>query len=145
MDEALLVTEVWSDEFWRLTATTVGEIAGYCYLSTRRHISDISDLDGGEQECFGAVVARTSSAIKQATGADHICVYVLGDGVDHLHLHLAPRRGSTSPLVDDPIKGARHRVILRSGEEVWVSDRYPLQPRELMNAAIADIREHLAG
>lgn len=145
MDEALLVTEVWSDKFWRLTTTTVGEIAGYCYLSSRRHIEDICELDGEEQESFGAVVTRTTSAIKQATGADKVYVYVVGDGVDHLHLHLAPWRGPASPLVDDPVKGARHRVILSTGEEVWVSDRYPLQPRDLMNAAVTDIRELLAG
>jgi len=145
MDEALLVTEVWSDEVWRLTTTTVGEIAGYSYLSTRRHLPDISDLDEEERESLGEVVARTSSAIKRATGADHVYLYVLADGVDHLHLHLAPHRGSSSPLVDDPIKGARHRQILPTGEEVWVSDRYPLEPRNIMNAAIDDIREHLAG
>jgi len=144
MDGVLLVTEVWSNEFWRLTTTTMGEIAGYSYLSTHRHIEDITALDGDEQESFGAVVSRTTSAIKEATGADNVYAYLMGDGIDHLHLHLAPWRGPTSPLIDDPIKGARHKVILSTGEEVWVSDRYPLQPRGLMSIAIADIREILA-
>ena len=118
MDDALMVTEVWSDDLWRLTTVRVGEVAGYSYLSPRRHIPHITDLDGPEAASFGHVVARSASAIKEGTGADLVYTYVFGGGLDHLHLHLAPHRGSGSPLLDHAIKGARHKVILQTGEEV---------------------------
>ncbi|MFV1970758.1 MAG: HIT family protein [Acidimicrobiia bacterium] len=145
MDEALLVTEVWSDDLWRLTTVRVGEVAGYSYLSPRRHIPHITDLDGPEASSFGHVVARSASAIKESTGADLVYTYVFGAGLDHFHVHLAPHTGSRSPLVDHPIKGPRSKVLLPTGEEIWTSDIYRLQSRELMNAAIDGIREHLAG
>jgi len=143
MDDALLVTEVWSDDLWRLTTVRVGEVAGYSYLSPHRHIPHIADLDGPEAETFGVAIARSTAAIQEAAGADLVYVYVFGGGLDHLHAHLAPHRGSGSPLVDDPIKGSRSKIVLPTGEEVWASDRYPLQSREIMDATIADIARTL--
>lgn len=139
MDAALMRTEVWSDDLWRLTTVCVGEVAGFSYLEPRRHITDIAQLDGDEAATFGGAIARASTAIKLATGADLVYVYVFGDGVPHLHVHLAPHRSSGSPLIDQMIKGALHKVMLPSGEEVWASDRYPLQSQDIMNAAISDI------
>ena len=143
MDEALMRTEVWSDDLWRLTTVRVGEVAGFSYLEPRRHIADITRLDGAEAATFGEVVGRASAAIKQTTGAELVYAYIFGDGVPHLHVHLAPHRHDGSPLVNDMIKGARHQVILPTGEEIWASDRYPLQPRATMDAAIEGISSAL--
>lgn len=140
MDDVLMRTEVWSDNLWRLTTNRVGEVAGFSYLEPKRHISDITMLDGEEAASFGKVIADASIAIKKATGADLVYVYVFGDAVPHLHIHLAPQRDEASPLVSDMIKGNRHMVHLPSGEEIWASDRYPLQPQEMMDAAIEDIQ-----
>jgi len=139
MDDALMRTEVWSDDLWRLSTVRVGEVAGFSYLEPRRHIRDITELDGEEAATFGAAIAMASGAIKAATGADLVYAYIYGDAVPHLHVHLAPHRHDGSPLINDMIKGARHKVILPTGEEVWASDRYPLQPRDIMDAAISDI------
>lgn len=143
MDSALMRTEVWSDDLWRLTSAKASEVAGFSYLEPRRHIADITELDGDEAATLGTTIAAASKAIKGATGADLVYVYVFGDGVPHLHIHLAPHRTAGSPLVSDMIKGAKHRVNLASGEEVWVSDRYPLVDRDLMQAAIDGIRRRL--
>lgn len=140
MDDVLMRTEVWSDDLWRLTTNRVGEVAGFSYLEPKRHISDITMLDGAEAASFGKVIADASTAIKKATGADLVYLYVFGDAVPHLHIHLAPQRDEASPLVSDMIKGNRHMVHLPSGEEIWASDRYPLQPQEMMDAAIEDIQ-----
>ena len=145
MDDALMVEEVWSDDLWRLTTVAVGELAGYSYLAPLRHIAHITDLDGDEATTFGPTVAAASSAIQEETGAELVYVYVFGGGLDHFHAHLAPHREPGSPLVDDPIKGAKHRQLLPDGREVWVSDRYPLQPQDVMTAAIAGIRRRLSG
>jgi diadenosine tetraphosphate (Ap4A) HIT family hydrolase len=143
MDHALMRTEVWSDDVWRLTASEASEVAGFSYLEPRRHIADITELDGDEAASLGPTIATVSAAIKEATGAELIYVYVFGDGIPHLHVHLAPHRTVGSPLVSDMIKGAKHKTHLASGEEVWVSDRYPLVDSDLMQAAIDGIRRRL--
>ena len=143
MDQALMRTEVWSNDLWRVTSSQASEVAGFSYLEPRRHIADITELDGDEAANFGQTIATVSKAIKDATGAELVYVYVFGDGVAHLHVHLAPHRTVGSPLVSDMIKGAKHKAHLASGEEVWVSDRYPLVDRDLMEAAIDGIRVRL--
>lgn len=145
MDHALMVEEVWGDDLWRLTTVRVGELAGYSYLSPRRHIPYLTDLDGDEAATLGGVIAMASNAIRDETGAELVYAYVFGGGVDHFHVHLAPHREPGSPLIDDPIKGAKHMTHLPSGEEVWSSDRYPLQPQGIMSAAIEGIRARLSG
>ena len=145
MDDALMVEEVWSDSLWRLTTVRVGELAGYSYLAPLRHIAHITDLDGDEAATFGTTVAAASQAIQDETGAELVYLYVFGGGVNHFHAHLAPHREPGSPLVDDPIKGAKHSQLMPDGREVWVSDRYPLQSQEIMAAAVAGIRRRLSG
>ncbi len=143
MDEALMRTEVWSDRLWRLTTAEYTEVAGFSYLEPRRHIADITELDGEEAATLGPVIAATSKAIKDSTGAVLVYVYVYGNGIDHLHIHLAPWREVGSPLVDEMIKGARHLTRLPSGASVLVSDRYPLVDHKISLAAIDDIRTRL--
>lgn len=143
MDDALMRTEVWSDDLWRLTAANVTEVAGFSYLEPRRHIADITELDGPEAGSFGEAIAAASAAIKDATGSELVYVYIFGDNVPHLHVHLAPHRSLGSPLVTEMIKGARHRVLLPDGTEVWASDRYPLIAQEITEAAIEGIRSRL--
>lgn len=143
MDEALMRTEVWSDNLWRLTTAQYTEVVGFSYLEPRRHIADITELDGEEAATLGPVIAATSKAIKDSTGAILVYVYVYGNGIDHLHIHLAPWREVGSPLVDEMIKGNRHIAHLPSGAEVLVSDRYPLVDQEISLAAIDDIRTRL--
>jgi diadenosine tetraphosphate (Ap4A) HIT family hydrolase len=143
MDDALMVVETWADELWRLTTATVGEVAGFSYLIPRRHISSLDLLDGREAATLGSTLASCAAAVRGATGADEVYVFSFG-GVGHAHFQLAPHRPPTSPLIDDPIKGNKHEVTLPDGQQVWASDRYPLAPRDLMDAAVAAIRSTLA-
>ncbi len=141
-DADLFREEVWSDELWRLTTARVGEVAGFSYLEPRRHIPSIADLDGPEAESLGPTIARSSAAIRHAAGGDLVYVYVFGDTIPHLHLHLAPHRDG-GPLSSQMIKGNLHKSHLPTGEEIWSSDRYPLQTPSIMEAAIGDIRSAL--
>lgn len=135
MDVALMVAETWSDDTWRLTTATVGEVAGFSYLIPRRHIARIDALDGAEAASLGTVLSAAAGAIRSATGADEVFVFSFG-GVPHAHFQLAPHRPPASPIIDDPIKGNKHEVRLPDGRTVWASDRYPLQPHETMQAAV---------
>lgn len=139
MDDALMRTEVWSDNLWRLTTARVTEVAGFSYLEPRRHISDLTALDGQEAATFGSTLARASAALKSISGADLVYVYIFGNDIPHFHVHLAPHRYSSSPLVSDMIKGAKHKTYLPDGSEIWASDRYPLVDPEVAQAAIDDL------
>lgn len=143
-DGELFREEVWRNDLWRLTTAKLGEVAGFSYLEPLRHIETIADLDGEEAATFGATIARVTSAIRDATGVDVVYVYVFGDGIPHLHLHLAPHR-QDGPLSDHMIKGNQHRTTLPSGGEIWVSDRYPLLSHDIMDAAISGIRSRMDG
>jgi len=81
---------VWEDQHWRLWTRTAGPIPGYSFLTPKRHIPYITDLDGPEAGAFGEVLALLSSAVRDATGVELVHVHVFGDGVAHFHVHLVP-------------------------------------------------------
>ncbi|MGE0599152.1 MAG: HIT family protein [Dehalococcoidia bacterium] len=81
---------MWEDGLWRLTTSLVAPVAGFSYLEPKRHIPDITTLDGPEAETLGLVLARVTSALKQATNAELVYVNVFGERVAHLHFNLAP-------------------------------------------------------
>lgn len=77
---ALSRVVVWEDDLWRLSTTLYGAIPGFSYLEPKRHIPHLTDLDGPEAQTFGPVLARVTTAIREATGAELIYVYVFGGG-----------------------------------------------------------------
>lgn len=124
-------TEVWTDDLWRLT-TSVGPgdvTLGFSYLEPRRHIAHIEDLDGEEAATFGPVLARCTRALKQATSAELVYVYVFGGGIAHLHVHLAPHHAGDA-LNETLIRGAFEERRLPSGATAYVSKDFPELPAE---------------
>lgn len=91
-------SRVWEDEHWRLSVVLRGAVAGFAHLEPHRHIPYITDLDGVEAATLGPVLARATAAVREATGADKVYVYVFGDRVPHLHFNLAPSHPG-GPLV----------------------------------------------
>jgi len=138
-DKELERVEVWEDRLWRLTTALEGELAGFSYLEPKRHIPHITDLDGDEARTFGAVLARTTRALRDATGSEVVYIYVFGGGIPHLHLHLAPhRRGD--PLNDRMIRGELIETHLPSGATSFVSREFPQLPASQHEA----VRERIA-
>lgn len=89
-DDIFKRIEVWSNDEWRLTTSTYKAVRGLCYLEPKRHIRYITELDGKEAVDFGSIIAEVTTAIKNATGAKLVYVYIYGDHISHLHVHLAP-------------------------------------------------------
>jgi diadenosine tetraphosphate (Ap4A) HIT family hydrolase len=85
-------TRVWEDDLWRLSVVLHGPVPGFAHLEPKRHIPYLTDLDGAEASTFGPVLARVSSALREAAAADKTYAYVFGDHVAHLHVNLAPHR-----------------------------------------------------
>ena len=142
-DPELQRVEVWRDELWRLTAALAAEVPGFCYLEPRRHIPYLGDLDGPEAVSFGVVLARVTRALKEATGAELVYVYVFGGGVAHLHLHLAPHSAGDA-LNDHMVRGPLVERRLASGLTEFVSEEFPPLPEALQRATAARVRKLLA-
>ena len=95
--------ELWRNDRWRLTFSTYKDVFGFCYLEPLRHIRYITELDGIEADEFGTVLSHITSALKAATGARLVYVYIYGDHIPHLHVHLAPHTYG-DPFADDVIR-----------------------------------------
>jgi len=112
-------------------------------LEPKRHIEDITHLDGEEARTFGVTIGRVTAVIKEATGAELVYVYVFGGHVSHLHLHLAPHKEGDS-LNDAMTKGEVEERPLPGGAMAIVSKDFPAVPIEELRDAAARIRGALA-
>lgn len=128
-DEELDRIQVWEDPHWRLTVSLNSEVAGFAYLEPKRHIAFITELDGEEARTFGAALAAGTRALKEATAAEVVYVYVFGDGVPHLHVHLAPHRAGDA-LSDQMIRGEIVEQKLPNGMTRFTSEEFPPLPRD---------------
>jgi diadenosine tetraphosphate (Ap4A) HIT family hydrolase len=116
---------------------------GFAYLEPKRHVAYITDLDGEEAATFGPVMARVTSALKAAAGADLVYVYVFGGGIPHLHVHLGPHREGDA-LNADIIRGELTYEPQPSGAKRMVSREFPELAPEEISGVIERARELLA-
>ena len=123
-DPELARVQVWEDSQWRLTTATEGELLGFSYLEPKRHVPHITDLDGEEARTLGPVLAKVTRALKEATDAELVYVYVFGGGIPHLHIHLGPHRKGDA-LNDQLIRGEVAETHLPSGATLFVSKEFP--------------------
>jgi diadenosine tetraphosphate (Ap4A) HIT family hydrolase len=145
-DPELNRVEVWSDDLWRLS-TSVGPgdpTAGFSYLEPRRHIPHVEDLSGEEAATFGSVIARCCAALKQATDAERVYVYVFGGGIPHLHVHLAPHLPDDA-LNESILRGEFEEQPLPSGAVNYVSKDFPPLPDEHLRGVADRVSRLLEG
>lgn len=142
-DPELLREEVWGDALWRFSMSTEGVTTGFGYLEPRRHVPHIEDLDGAEATTFGPTLARVAAALKAASGAERVYLYVFGGGIPHLHVHLAPHRDGDA-LNSAIIRGEVNDIPLPSGAHRLVSRDFPELPAPEIRAVIERTRERLA-
>ena len=75
--------------------TQADHYLGHFLLEPKRHVPGLDGLTAVEAQQVGWLTMRLSRALKQATDAEHIYLFVMGHHVDHLHLHLFPRYPGT--------------------------------------------------
>ncbi len=138
----LMRITVWEDELWRLSTTLYGAVPGFSYLEPKRHIAHITDLDGNEAAHFGSTIARVTRALKEATGATLVYVYVFGGGIPHLHVHLAPHHENDS-LNTAVLRGELTYERLPNGATLMRSNEFPPRPEAEMRATAGRVRERL--
>jgi diadenosine tetraphosphate (Ap4A) HIT family hydrolase len=142
-DEELERVEVWRDAHWRLTVSIASEVVGFAYLEPNHHIRFITELDGPEAATFGPALARCARVLKEATGSDVVYLYVFGDGVPHLHVHLAPHRADDA-LNDQMIRGEIEEEKLPNGMTRFFSRQFPALPREKLLEVAEHVRRRLS-
>ncbi len=133
---------VWEDALWRLTVSLSSEVPGFAYLEPKRHVPYVTDLDGAEAATFGAVLARSTRVLRDVTGAEIVYVYVFGDGIPHLHVHLAPHRKGDA-LNDQMIRGEIIEERLPSGATRFVSDAFPPLPHAVLQEVAEEVRQRM--
>jgi diadenosine tetraphosphate (Ap4A) HIT family hydrolase len=142
-DPELGRVQVWEDRLWRLTTVTQGELLGFSYLEPKRHVPHITDLDGEEARTVGPVLAKVTRALKEATGAELVYVYVFGGGIPHLHVHLGPHRRGDA-LNEQLIRGEVTEVHLPNGATSIVSKEFPPFPASAHSRVLERLRLLLA-
>ena len=143
-DPELLREEVWRDALWRLSMSVESYTLGFAYLEPIRHVPHIEDLDGEEATTFGPTLARICGALKVATNAERVWIYVFGGGIPHLHVHLAPHLEGDA-LNSAMIRGELEDIPLPSGAHQLVSRDFPEVPKEELRAVMARTRDMLDG
>jgi len=134
---------VWEDELWRLWTVTRGAVPGFSILTPKRHVPHVTDLVGMEAATLGEVLARTTRALRDATGSQVVYVYVFGEGISHLHIHLAPHR-SGDALNSALLRGRISEERLPSGATMIKSLDFPERPADELSG-IADSIAKLLG
>jgi diadenosine tetraphosphate (Ap4A) HIT family hydrolase len=142
-DTELHRVQVWENDLWRLTLSLDAEVLGLGYLEPKRHIADFTALDGAEARTLGPVLARVTRVLKEETGADLVYVYVFGDDIRHLHIHLAPHVPGDA-LSTQMIRGEIVEERLESGAVRYVSEDFPPLPREDQLAVTRRVEQRLA-
>lgn len=68
---------------------------GYLMVEPKRHAPGLGDLTDEEAEAIGRMTNRVARLQRDTLGAEHVYSFIYGDGVAHLHVHLAPRYPGT--------------------------------------------------
>jgi histidine triad (HIT) family protein len=64
---------------------------GYLMLEPRRHLHGVEDLNRREAARLGPTLSRVARALRESEGAERVYVFVLGEHVPHLHMHIIAR------------------------------------------------------
>ena len=141
-DAELQRIQVWEDTLWRLTLSLEAEVLGFAYLEPKRHIPHITDLSGEEARAFGEVLGRVTQVLREETSAELVYGYIFGDGVPHLHVHLAPHRPNDA-LNAQMIRGEIVTEQLPSGVERFISKDFPPLPEAEQRVVARRVQQRL--
>jgi len=141
-DDELDRAQVWEDRLWRLTMSRRSPTRAFAYLEPKRHIPHLTDLDGDEARTFGPVLASVCAAIRVASGANLVYLYVFGGGIPHLHVHIGAD-APTGVLNSQIIAGEVKELPLPSGATQVISVDHPDLPADELREVADRVRQIL--
>lgn len=79
---------------------------GHVFVETKRHVVEVADLTEEEAQVIGVYTSRIARALLDTEKMEHIYIFVIGDGVPHVHYHVIGRypgapRAYWGPRVDE--------------------------------------------
>lgn len=106
---------------WRLVLNHNQDLLGKCFLVSRRHVEDVSNLTEDEWLELHQQLIHITRALARGFHPDHINYTFLQNQDRHVHLHVIPRyaeaRMFEEAMFDDPgypghyeINGTPHRL-----------------------------------
>ena len=69
-------------------------LAGWMMVAARAHRGGLDELDAGEAQELGRVLAAVAAAVRAETGCERTYSITFNEAVRHLHLHVIPRHAS---------------------------------------------------
>ena len=60
-------------------------------METKRHVPEVANLTEEEAQAIGVYNSRIAKALLHTESMEHIYIFVLGDGVPHVHYHVIGR------------------------------------------------------
>jgi diadenosine tetraphosphate (Ap4A) HIT family hydrolase len=83
---------VYQDEHWLVRSISpTPAVAGWLLMQAKRHFGDSSEMNAAEAATFGPLLQRTTSAVREVTGALRVYLGSLNEGTPHFHTHILPR------------------------------------------------------
>ena len=79
--------QLWGDE--------TEHYLGHVFVEPKRHIAEVADLTDGEAQAIGLYTTRVANALLHTESMKHIYIFVIGDGVPHVHYHVIGRYPGT--------------------------------------------------
>jgi histidine triad (HIT) family protein len=103
---------------------------GHLLVEPKRHAPGLEDLTDTEARAVGLWSSRASRALREVARAEHVYAAVIGDGTEHLHIHLLPRYPGTP------------REYWWDGVDEWPDARRGKEPE--ISILVAGLRAHLS-
>lgn len=79
---------------------------GYYFIEVKRHIKGVYDASDEEMTAIGLMIKKLGKALMTIPNMEHVYSFIIGEGVDHLHVHVIGRhkdapREYWGPKVDE--------------------------------------------
>lgn len=81
---------IWSNKRWNLSLSKYFAVKGFAYLEPVEHVDSLDKLDEELSKEFGVLLVKFTRILKEVFKVKLVYVYIFGDHISHLHVHLAP-------------------------------------------------------
>lgn len=100
---------IWEDALCRVVGVAEPDYPGFCRVILNRHVREMTDLPGSEQQRLMRIVFAVETALRRVYQPDKINLASLGNMTPHVHWHVIPRWENDRHF-PQPIWGTAQRV-----------------------------------